>query len=90
MTTANRVYFECADIRAVRIECSKCYASISYPPDKWDPKDTLKCPNCHVTLILGPLGKSEEILAVQELASGIRRLRIAKNFEFRLQLEFEA
>ena len=88
MTTSNHVRFECSDIRSVQIECVRCGTSVSYPPDAWKPSG-LRCPNCAVTLINGTEGQSEELLAVQELSGGLKRLRAAKNFEFHLRLEFD-
>ena len=72
MTTANRVYFECADIHAVQLECTKCGACISYPPDKWEP-GALKCPNCSVTLVKGTeTQKSAEWLVLEGLSSAVK------------------
>jgi len=90
MTTINRICPELSDIVAIRLECNHCHATISYPPVDWKP-NSLRCPNCSVTLVSGttPNNLSDELRALLALADGLKELLAIKSAEFRLRLEFE-
>jgi len=87
MTIHNRFCPEVSDIVAVQIECTHCHATISYPPDGWNPI-TLKCPNCAVTLVT-PMPQAKELMALAELSSALKTLRSSSDLPFKLRLEFD-
>jgi hypothetical protein len=92
MTVVNRICPELSDIVAVRLECTKCGSAVSYQKTDWTPA-YLKCPNANCGAILVPGSSSdmsEELRALDELASGLRRmLNHGARFSFRLRLEFD-
>ncbi len=88
MTIHNRFCPEVSDIVAVQLECGHCHATISYPPDGWNPV-TLKCPNCPVTLV-NPSPQSKDMMALSELSNALKILRDrSNNLGFKLRLEFD-
>lgn len=89
MTTEKRFVVRFTDIKAIRLECKRCHATIGLPPDNWKQAtiEMLSCKNCGHEW-MKPMGASEKALA--KMSDAIRDLiRDADGLGFELQLEFD-
>jgi hypothetical protein len=84
MTAENRWLFDIADILQVHIVCSKCKATLSVAPGKWQ-RLPPTCVNCGEQLYLG---NTPEERALERFKSAIDDLQQVGTERFRIRLEF--
>jgi len=87
MTTEDRYIVDLADIRAVRLDCVGCGASVVFKSPGWD-KIPYQCPACAVSWHHGE--HTTEFQNVNRLAVGLRTTIAAiPNMAFRVRLELD-
>jgi hypothetical protein len=87
MTIEDRVVLDLADIRAIRLECSRCGTTVSFKAEGWD-KIPAQCAGCGESWHNGE--STPVFQAVNRLAVGLRGvIGSTPTMTFRVRLELD-
>jgi len=84
MTSENVIRAGLEDVRAIRVQCADCKASVTFSPDSWE-KIPYSCANCGKQWIVNNSADAKHMEALQRLFTQFRGTN-ERNFSVQFEL----